>query len=185
MKSKYLIALLFFIPIFNKQASAQSIIRDSTIRTVIVKDSAKIQAVVTGNNNTINIGQSSKANKKIDKGKINEKEVLDFVRSKKYFSWNCNNWDKNIIKCESSFYFEEDSMIDFFSRIIVQVEELNGDSSLLKIREFYLPQKEENQFSLLLRKLKSPYKITVGLILKEDEMKEKIRVYSGSCTWEG
>lgn len=187
MKLSYILFLIFtYLISLNHVAYGQPIAIDTSKTEVIIKDSAKVGVLVTSKGNILNVtqnfGQSQKFNKKYEKVEIDKVENFDFLYSKKFFSWGCN-WNHDKIKREISFYFEDDNQIDSFSRIIIQLDELNQDSSSFKYREFYVPQKDENLMTVTLRKLKTPFKITCGLILKEDENRNVIKVYSQHCVY--
>ena len=166
-------------------SSSQNIVVDTMNKTVIVKDSAKVGIIVASKGNTLNvtqnIGQSEKLNKKFDYDKLSASENFDFEYSKKYLSWTCSSFEHGKTKLEISFYFEDDNLLDSFSRIIIQLEESPDDNPKVILREFYVPQKDENLVIVSLRNIKFPYKITCGVILKEDEKNEMKKVYSQHC----
>lgn len=177
-------SLLLILLLGQVMNHAQNIIVDTLNPTIIVKDSAKVGIIIASKGNTINvaqnIGRDPSLNKKISAEQLNNSEKFEFEISKKYFSWGCNFDDKATRK-EIAFYFENDSLIDSFSRIIIQLEQFSNDTSKILLREFYLPQMGENFIVVPLRNVTPPYKISCGIILKNDEKKTLKKVYTQQC----
>lgn len=149
-----------------------------TPQTFEARDSSR-QINIPNNHGTVNINVtqnvSSQNNTKITQSSV--KKNYHFIESDTFFSErpNFNSWNR--VTCEIKFYFKDDSLINNFSKILVKVEEKADSNKILKLQEFFFPQKGLNSISVPLRNVKPPFWVTCAVILNTDEEKEVINAY--------